>query len=173
MAAANNHRAWAGLAATQVGLATSRTSLVDWGAESNRLMICSANEDGSLPQEMKRRDKALHYQLHAVAPIVMNASLLQPLKPDSFDVCNGKLDAIVSFTVTSLARPQLVAERSGAEQTFATKKEKLKAFQIAWLEPYLVHRRNKDAEALAAAYRPLSNSSLGGNLTSIYHRAKP
>lgn len=136
-------------------------------------MIRSASAEDSLPQEMKRRDKALHYQLHAVAPIVMNASLLQPLKPDSFDVCNGKLGAIVSFTVTSLARPQLVAERSGAEQTFATKKEKLKAFQIAWLEPYLVHRPNKDAEALAAAYRPLSNSSLGGNLTSIYHRAKP
>ncbi|WP_195950067.1 alginate lyase family protein [Ciceribacter sp. T2.26MG-112.2] len=173
MAATNNHRAWAGLAATQVGIATGSTSLIDWGAETNRLMICSANDDGSLPQEMKRRDKALHYQLHAVAPIIMTASLLQPLKSDSFDLCNGKLDAIVSFTVTALDRPEVVAERSGATQTFATKKEKLRAFQIAWLEPYLANRSNKDAEALAAAYRPLSNSSLGGNLTAIYHQATP
>lgn len=80
---------------------------------------------------------------------------------------------IVSFTVTSLDHPEVVEERSGAEQSFATKKEKLKAFQIAWLEPYLSIRTNKDAEALAAAYRPLSNSSLGGNLTSIYHQATP
>lgn len=173
MAATNNHRAWAGLAAAQVGLATGRTSFIDWAAETNRLMICSANDDGSLPQEMKRRDKALHYQLHAVAPVVMSASLLKPVKPDSFDLCNGKLDTIVNFTVAALARPEMVAERSGAKQTFATKKEKLKAFQIAWLEPYLANRSNKDAEALAAAYRPLSHSSLGGNLTSIYHLATP
>lgn len=171
MASRNNHRAWAGLAAAQVGAITNKQSLVDWGAKTNEMLICSANEDGSLPEEMKRRDKALHYQLHAVAPLVVTTRVLYPLRPEVLQACNGKLDKIVDFTIAALAKPAIVAKLADAKQSFQTKKEKLRAFQIAWLEPYLYLQDNdKAAQDLANAFRPLSNSFLGGNLTRQYNK---
>ncbi|KAA3515368.1 alginate lyase family protein [Agrobacterium rosae] len=171
MASRNNHRAWAGLAAAQVGAITGRQNLLDWGAQTNQLLICSAGPDGSLPEEMKRKDKALHYQLHAVAPIVMTARILYPSRPDSLGVCDRKLDKIVDFTISALANPAIVADIAGTKQSFQTRKEKLKAFQIAWLEPYLFLQNDDVALSLAKSYRPLANSFLGGNLTKYYENA--
>ena len=171
MASRNNHRAWAGLAAAQVGAITNRQSLVDWGAKTNEMLICSANADGSLPEEMKRRDKALHYQLHAVAPLVATTRVLYPLRPEVLQACDGKLDKIVDFTIAALANPSIVAKLADSKQSFQTKKEKLRAFQIAWLEPYLYLQDNDQAaQDLANAFRPLSNSFLGGNLTRQYKK---
>lgn len=169
MASRNNHRAWAGLAAAQVGTVTNKQSLLDWGAKTNEMLICSANADGSLPEEMKRKDKALHYQLHAVAPLVATTRVLYPLRPEVLQACDGKLDKIVDFTIAALANPAIVAKLADAKQSFQTKKEKLRSFQIAWLEPYLYLRQNdKAAQDLANSFRPLSNSFLGGNLTRQY-----
>ncbi|WP_312807920.1 alginate lyase family protein [Agrobacterium cavarae] len=173
MASRNNHRAWAGLAAAQVGAITNRQDLLDWGARTNEMLICSANDDGSLPEEMKRKDKALHYQLHAVAPIVVTARLLFPSKPNAPLVCQGKLDKIVDFTIAALANPALVTDLAGAKQSFQTRKEKLRSFQIAWLEPYLyLQTDDKPALDLADSFRPLSNSFLGGNLTELYRDSR-
>jgi len=169
IASRNNHRAWAGLAAAQVGAITNRQNLLDWGAQTNEMLICSANPNGSLPEEMKRKDKALHYQLHAVAPLVVTALLLYPSRPETLGVCEGKLDKIVDFTITALADPAMVSDLAGARQSFQTKKEKLRGFQIAWLEPYLYLQGGDTAATdLANTYRPLSNSFLGGNLTEYY-----
>lgn len=168
MASRNNLRAWAGLAVGQIGVATDNDQLSSWGAKTNEMVICSADDDGGLPLEMKRGDKALHYQLHAVGPLVVNAALLNAKFNDSFSVCQGKLDRIVDFTLSALQKPELAAAKAGTEQTFSTGKEKLEAFQIAWLEPYLKFRQSEKATRLAERYRPLSNSNLGGNLTSQY-----
>ena len=173
MASRNNHRAWAGLAAAQVGAITKRQPLLDWGAQTNEMLICSANPDGSLPEEMKRKDKALHYQLHAVAPLVVTAQLLYPSRPEMLAICEGKLAKIVGFTIAALANPAMVADLADAKQSFQTKKERLRAFQIAWLEPYLYLQNNDQAALdLAKKFRPLSNSFLGGNLTKLYEKSE-
>jgi poly(beta-D-mannuronate) lyase len=168
MASQNNLRAWGGLAVGQIGVITQDETLTNWGAATNEMIICSAEDDGSLPFEMKRGDKALHYQLHAVGPLVVNAAVLNEKYTGSFDVCNGKLDRIVGFTLSALDDPKIVSAKAGVEQTFSTGKEKIEAFQLAWLEPYLRHRDNAAGLALAKKYRPLSNSTLGGNLTKQY-----
>jgi poly(beta-D-mannuronate) lyase len=170
MASHNNLRAWAGLAVGQIGVLTGNEELIRWGAESNQLVICSAESNGSLPLEMKRGDKALHYQLHAIAPLVVNAAVLNSRFKNSFAVCDGKLDRIVDFTVTAINDPTVVGRQVGKKQTFTKGKEKLEGFQIAWLEPYLRFRENPKAVQLVKKYRPLTNSMLGGNLTKIYDR---
>lgn len=168
MASQNNLRAWAGLAVAQIGLATNDDAQVAWGAKSTEMVVCSADEDGALPFEMKRGDKALHYQLHAVAPLVVNAVLLKGRAADSFAACDGKLAKIVDFTLSALEKPELAAAKAGAEQSFSTGHETLEPFQIAWLEPYLTYEKDEKALRFAEKYRPLSNSNLGGNLTEQY-----
>ncbi|CDM62617.1 MULTISPECIES: alginate lyase family protein [Rhizobium] len=168
MASQNNLRAWAGLAVAQIGLATNDDEQVAWGAKSTEMVVCSADEAGALPFEMKRGDKALHYQLHAVAPLVVNAVLLKGHSADSFAVCDGKLAKIVDFTLSAVEKPELAAAKAGTEQSFSMGSETLEPFQLAWLEPYLTYEKDERALRLAKKYRPLSNSNLGGNLTEQY-----
>jgi poly(beta-D-mannuronate) lyase len=79
-ASRNNLRAWAGLSVTRIGLTLGDQGMVDWGRASAELVACEANADGSLPNEMWRGKLALHYQLHAVAPLVVTAALLEDSK---------------------------------------------------------------------------------------------
>jgi len=168
MASQNNLRAWAALAAAQIGLATNDDDLISWGSKSTEMVVCSADEDGALPFEMKRGDKALHYQLHAVAPLVVNTVLLGDHSGDGFNACGGKLQRIVDFTLSALEDPRLAAEKAGTEQSFSTGGETLEPFQLAWVEPYLKLQKDEKALRFAQKYRPLSNSNLGGNLTEQY-----
>ena len=91
MATQNNLRAWAGLAVGTVGLATDDQGMVDWGRQSFRVVACAANADGSLPQEMKRADRALSYQIYATSPLVMSATLFASPTFDGFTECDGVL----------------------------------------------------------------------------------
>jgi poly(beta-D-mannuronate) lyase len=168
MASQNNLRAWAALAVTQIGLATNDDALISWGSKSTEMVVCSADDDGALPFEMKRGDKALHYQLHAVAPLVVNTVLLDNRTGDGFQACGAKLERIVDFTLSALENPQLAAAKAGTEQSFSTGSETLEPFQLAWLEPYLKRQKDEKALRFAEKYRPLSNSNLGGNLTDQY-----
>lgn len=169
-AARNNLRLWAGLAATETGLATGSSQLVDWGAASNEMVICEANPDGSLPLEMGRGRLALHYQLHAVGPMVLTASLLEKEGRAGFAVCGGKISTIVDFTVNALKNPQIVDGITGKTQTFSAGQEKIASYQMAWAEPYLQHFHDPDLDQFVARFRPMAHAKLGGNLTEIYAR---
>jgi len=75
-ASRNNLRAWAALAAAAIGKASGDAAMIQWAEQSFELVACDAAADGSLPLEMGRADKALSYQLHATAPLVLTADLL-------------------------------------------------------------------------------------------------
>ena len=75
-----NLRAWAGLAGALVAMQTGREDMRYWAAESVSDVLCTAQADGSLPQEMKRGRFALHYQFHAIAPLVTAIDSTYPLE---------------------------------------------------------------------------------------------
>ena len=167
-ASRNNLRAWSGLAVGAIGLAAKDETLLDWGRESFRLVACAATADGSLPLEMGRADKALHYQIHAVSPLVVSAVLLASPTFDGFTECDGALPRIVGFTLAAMKDPSIVTTITGKKQSFKVGDEVKQSFSVAWAEPYLGHVADADLEAFVAGLRPLSNSKLGGNLTRIY-----
>ena len=166
-ASRNNLRAWAGLAAVAIGRVTADDALLGWGRSSFELVACQASADGSLPLEMGRADRALNYQLHAVAPLVVTADLLAASGYDGYAACGGKLDSIVAFSLAAIEDPTLVEAINGKEQTFSSGKQELEPFMMAWAEPQLRHRPSPELEAFVAPLRPLSHSKLGGNLTKL------
>jgi poly(beta-D-mannuronate) lyase len=168
MASRNNLRLWAGFAATATGVATEKPSLIDWGQDTNRLVACAADDDGSLPQEMNREKRALHYQLYAVGPLVLTATFLEQDGRDGFDICDGKIEKVVDFTLRALENPGIVEDKVGVAQTFSKSGEKVEPYQMAWAEPYLARSSDPELEKFVARMRPLSNSKLGGNLSAIY-----
>jgi poly(beta-D-mannuronate) lyase len=104
----NNHYYWEGLAVTSVGGVSGDQRYLDWGRKVLEHALQQMAEDGSLPAEMERAGKALHYQVFAATPLVLMASIL--------DVHDPRLDQLVAFTVAGSADPSGIAKRTGFQQ---------------------------------------------------------
>ncbi|ETW14764.1 poly(beta-D-mannuronate) lyase [Roseivivax marinus] len=164
----NNLRAWAGLAAASVGEAADDDYLKSWAAHTTAVIACQADEDGALPLEMARGPRALHYQLHAVAPLVVSAALLDDDGYSLFDNCDGGIHRVVEFIPRAFEDPELVTEKAGEDQTYFAGDDELASFELAWADAYLSLFEAPDLEAFVEEYRPLGNSKLGGSQSAIW-----
>ena len=162
-ASRNNLRAWAGLAAAAVARSTGNEEIADWAAESVELVACQADEDGALPLEMARGPRALHYQIHAVGPLVVAAALLAEDGRDLFSSCDGALHRIVAFVPNAFEDPELVNAKADEEQTYFEGDDELRGFELAWAEAYLSRFDDPRLASFVEGYRPLANSKFGGN----------
>jgi poly(beta-D-mannuronate) lyase len=164
----NNLRAWAALAVARIGLTLDDAQFIAWADISTRLVACTVSADGSLPMEMQRGELALHYQIHAVGPLVMTAALLQDSGAGLFDSCDRAIPRAVSFTLLALKDPTIVEPLAGEVQSFAKGHEKLDAFEVAWAQAYLTYNDDPAVAALAATYDSLSNSKFGGDQSLLW-----
>lgn len=163
-AARGNLRAWAALAAAAISDMTGDPVLQGWSAWSSLYILCSVNPDGSLPQEMRREHLALHYQLHALAPLVTTAALLDRQGVDLMARCDQALDRAVRFAVEDLTNAGRASQAiTGRVQSFFDGSAELKNFHLAWAEAYLALQPYPALEALVAPRRPLNYSKLGGD----------
>lgn len=167
-ASRNNLRAWAGLATTAVGEATGNDYLKSWGAHTATLIACQADEDGALPLEMDRGPRALHYQLHATAPLVVSAALLDDEGYALFDDCDDAIHRIAAFVPAAFEDPDMVVEKAGEDQTYFTGDDELAAFELAWADAYLSLFDAPEIAAFVKDYRPLGNSKLGGSQSALW-----
>ena len=167
-ASRNNLRAWAGLAVARIGLTIEDDGMIDWADATVRLVVCQAAPDGSLPLEMARQELALHYQLHAVAPLVVTAALLQARGRDLFVACDQALHRAVGFTLNAFADPDLVETQTGHVQSYFDGSEELRGFELAWAEAYLSLFYAPQLTEFVAIYGALSNSKLGGRQSLLW-----
>ena len=167
-ASKNNLRAWAALAVGRVGITLERTDMMAWAESSVRLVICQAAPDGSLPLEMARNDLALHYQLHAVAPVVVTAALLQGQGYDLFVACDRAIHRAVEFVLAAFENPAMVEQKTGYAQSYFDGSENLRGFELAWAEAYLNAFNSPAVADFVAEYRPLGNSKLGGRQSLVW-----
>lgn len=166
-ASRNNLRAWASLGVGEVGILTEDRTLVDWAITSNRTMIDGASPDGSIPLEMNRMRYALHYQLHAMTPLVASVARLCDAGYGKGGANFDKLGVMARFSLDAVKDPKIVQKINGKSQTV---KPGLKAnvSALAWLEPYVALSNDMAMEKEFASLRPLNNSKLGGNQTALY-----
>ena len=169
-ASRNNLRAWAGLAVARIGLTVDDSAMVDWADATVRLVVCQAEPDGSLPLEMARQELALHYQLHAVSPLVVTAALLQDSGRDLFSACDGALHRAVGFALAAFADPEMVSTLTGHDQSYFDGTEDLRGFELAWAEAYLSLFPSPPLEAFVAEYGALANSKIGGLQSLLWVR---
>lgn len=167
-ASRNNLRAWAGLAVARVGLTVEDADMIDWADDTVRLVACQAAPDGSLPLEMARQELALHYQLHAVSPLVVTAALLQARGHDLFRACDGAIHRAVDFVLVAFADPAIVETISGSPQTYFDGSEELRGFELAWSAAYLSVFYAPQVSQFIDGYGALSNSKLGGRQSLIW-----
>lgn len=169
-ASQGNLRAWAAL-----GIAATADILQDpvmrgWAAWSAHYVTCTANPDGSLPREMARGRLALHYQMHAVAPLVVTARLLSERGFDLRASCDGALDRAVAFTLADIEGGEKTRAITGEVQSYFDGTREITGYHVAWLEAWLsLAPGMPDAAAAAERFRPLSSSKLGGDQGALWH----
>jgi poly(beta-D-mannuronate) lyase len=147
----NNHYYWEGLAVAATGAVTGDQRLLGWGRKVFDHAMSQVAEDGSLPLEMGRAAKALHYHSFAAQPLVMLASIL--------DVQSPKLDRLVRFTLQGVADPSAIEKATGIAQ------ERIKSAP-GWTLVYARHTGGAAAAMTTAAGAPgkLWEPRLGGDI---------
>jgi poly(beta-D-mannuronate) lyase len=148
----NNHYYWEGLAVAAVGGVTGEKRYLDWGRKVFDHAMSQVAEDGSLPLEMDRATKALHYHVFSVQPLVLLASIL--------DMQSPQLDKLVRFTVAGAKDTSAIARATGFQQ------EEVKPGNMSWL---LVYARHGGKAPDYAVTNPGRQPRMGGDLA----RANP
>ena len=167
-----NLRAWAAYGVRQVGDLTGDDGLRMWGYASAVRILCTAREDGSLPQETKRGRYGLHYQLHAITPLVSLAAWADRDGIDIVSACDAALPRVIDYAVRDLAAEGALTEAyAGKPQSYFDGGETLRPHEMAWLAPWLSLRPDSPLSEQAAALPRLSNSKIGGDQTLIWPEA--
>ena len=76
----NNHYYWTGVGVTAAAIAAHDPQLLAQARAIYRKGIDDIEDDGSLPMEMKRRARALHYHNYALDPLVLMANSKSPFR---------------------------------------------------------------------------------------------
>jgi len=145
----NNHYYWEGLAVAATGAVTGNAKDVAWGRKVFDDAMTQVAPDGSLPLEMKRGARALHYHLFAAAPLAMLESVL--------DVRSPQMDKLAAFCIAGLQHPETIAKGAGAAQIGVLDDD------ADWLAVYARRHPSPEITALLARRKPYVNR-LGGEL---------
>jgi len=132
----NNHYYWAGFAVMVSAISTNDRSLYDWGKGTFEEAASRIAPDGTLQLEMDRGQRALHYHLFALAPIVMLAEFGEANGDDLYASHDHAVQRLVARTIDGLLNNSYFTVKAGVEQD-TPGKEGVKSNDIAWLVPYL------------------------------------
>lgn len=163
----NNHYAWAGLALAASAQATGHAAHWHLAHQVFDASLAAVQADGSLPLELARGRRTLHYHAFAAAPLVVMAELAAARGEDWLTPpARAALQRLVDFILAGLAEPGPIARLAQAPQDRPT------AATLAWLAAWARHDR--DPARLAAwqdqgAFVP----TLGGDLRLLARMGWP
>ena len=112
----NNHWYWQGVGLAAVGLAAD--SKPHW-ARAKGIMADAARDigaDGTLPMELERGARALHYHAFSCMPVVALAALGKAGGEDWAGLNNNAVDRLVLVTAKGLADPTVFDRLAGVAQ---------------------------------------------------------
>lgn len=155
----NNHLYWAGVEIAAIGIAANNRSDFDWGMATYDNGVNQIRPDGTLPLEMARGSKALHYHLYALAPLVFLAECGEANGLDMYAHANGAIHRLAAVSVAGLRDPSLFAKATGIKQEVPTVPS---GDQIGWAPPYARRFPNPELTRMIQAAPSLSVFYLGG-----------
>ena len=161
----NNHLYWAAWSVMAVAVALNDRDLFGWSVERFRFALSQIEGDGTLPLEMARRSKALHYHLYSIPPLVLIAETGARNGLDLYGERDGALHRLIRRTVASLDDPSFFSQRSGYDQDWVGN---LDGGKIAWMEPFYTRFKDPALATWMRRFRPLKSTRQGGNLTVLY-----
>ncbi len=129
----NNHAYWASWSVGLAGVVLNSRSHFNWMIERQHVAMRQIEDDGTLPLEMKRRSKALHYHVYSIQVLVMIATLAARNGINLYGIEDGALHRLVRRTVDGLSDPAYFVEKSGKKQNWVGR---VSGGKLAWMEAY-------------------------------------
>jgi len=157
----NNHIYWAGFAAMAAAIAGNDHKLFDWGASTYADGVDAIQPDGTLPLEMDRGQRALHYHLFAVTPLVMMAEFGEDNGLPMYAANNGALHLLARRCLTGLANNSYFAAKTGIKQD-TPEGGKIQSLDVYWAVPYVKRFPNASISALVNSVQITPGHFLGG-----------
>ncbi|MDF2641288.1 MAG: algL [Pseudomonas sp.] len=162
----NNHSYWAAWSVMATAVATNRRDLFDWAVKEFKVAANQVDKDGFLPNEIKRRQRALAYHNYALPPLAMIASFAQANGVDLRQENNAALKRLADRVLAGVKDPEDFASRGGQKQDMEDLKKDPK---YAWLEPYCsLYSCSPDVLEQKHEKQPFKTFRLGGDLTKVY-----
>jgi poly(beta-D-mannuronate) lyase len=137
----NNHFYWAGIEVAAIGVVADDRADFEWGIATYMDGVDRIQPDGTLPLEMARGVRALHYHLYAVAPLVLLAEFGEINGIPLYSRDGGAIHRLVNTSVHGVVDPSLFVQKTGLKQEIS---EHPSGDQIGWAPPY--YRRFPDPE---------------------------
>ena len=164
---ANNHAYWTGLAVAAAGVAANDRELFTWGIAKYHVGVDQIRADGTLPLEMARGERALHYHLYALTPLVLLAEFGRANGLDLYAADGAAIRRLAERMLVAIDDPQSFAGPAHATQDI-TAGGTLSADEIEWIAPYAMRFPSPRTVALRHRYAALFDPRLGGDVTLIY-----
>jgi poly(beta-D-mannuronate) lyase len=157
--AQNNHLYWAGVELAAIGVAANNRKDFDWAMATYDNGVNQIQPDGSLPLEIARGGRALHYHLYALAPLVLLAEFGEANHLDLYAHANGAIHRLVNFSIAGVKDPAPFVRATGVQQEIS---KTLNGDQIGWAPPYVQRFPNPTLEQYIKSATNLSVYYLGG-----------
>lgn len=151
----NNHWYWFGLA--QAGVATAANDAKRW-QEARAIFqdaLADITPEGTLPLELARKGRALHYHAFAAEPLVVMAEIATQRGEDWYSLREGALHRLLALTVRGLADPAIFDRLAGVAQQRPVKSG------YGWAIAYRARFPGKMPEAIQ---QPASHRYIGGDI---------
>ncbi|NBA98077.1 mannuronate-specific alginate lyase, partial [Pseudomonas sp. R5(2019)] len=129
----NNHSYWAAWSVMATAVATDRRDLFDWSIKEYRVAANQIDAQGFLPNELKRKQRALAYHNYALPPLAMIASFAQVNGVDLRPENNSALKRLGDQVLAGVKDPSAFKSKNGEKQDMTDLKIDSK---FAWLEPW-------------------------------------
>jgi poly(beta-D-mannuronate) lyase len=155
----NNHFYWAGIEVAAIGVLANDQNDFDWGMKAYDNGVDRIQPDGTLPLEMKRGSRALHYHLYALAPLVLLAEFGEANGIDLYARDKGALHRLVKISVQGLINPTIFERATSEKQEISAHPS---GDQIGWAPPYLRRFPDPTLKSFVAHASSLSVYYLGG-----------
>jgi poly(beta-D-mannuronate) lyase len=159
--AANNHLYWAGVEVAAAGIAANNRKLFDWGMATYQVGVAQIQPDGSLPREMQRGRRALHYHLYAVAPLVYLAEFGEDNGLHLYAERDHALKKLVVLSTNGLVNNSFFVKATGISQDTPTGPHPA-AEQISWARIWVARFPDPTISKLLSQAKSLSYMYLGG-----------
>jgi poly(beta-D-mannuronate) lyase len=162
----NNHSYWAAWSVMATAVVTNRRDLFDWAVKEYKIGAGQIDAEGFLPNELKRKQRALAYHNYALPPLAMIASFAQANGVDLRQENNGALKRLGDRVLAGTSNPDEFKNKNGDKQDMTDLKVESK---WAWLEPYCaLYTCNADVLERKHDGQPFKTFRLGGDLTRLY-----
>ncbi len=158
--AGQNHVYWAGVQVGAIAIASNDRKYFDWAELAYGTGIKEISPEGTLSEEMRRGQRALHYHLYAASPLVYIAEFGELNGIPLYSEGDGALKRLIDVSIKGLEGSGYFDKATGIKQDLPDGPPSAEA--IGWAKVY-VHRFPDPAISKLLSQAPsLAYNYLGG-----------